>query len=224
MNYRVLVSIAGWFLPWPLRRLILVWALGYSIHKTARIGLSLICANRLEMGPGSRIGHLTLCKSGVELLRLGEQAGIGNLNWISGEPLQNTLHFNDIAGRRPELVVHDHAAITNRHYVDCTASVSIGRFSTIAGVHSVILTHGIDLKACRQSAASVMIGEYCLTGTGVVVLAGAVLPDHSVLGANALLNKQYAEPYCLYGGTPARPIKKFSPDDKYFTRTIGYVE
>jgi len=175
-------------------------------------------------GPGSRIGHLTVVKNGMALLHLGEGAVIENLNWISGEPLTGTTHYNDQAERRPELIVHNHAAITIRHLIDCSATVSIGRFTTFAGCHLVILTHGIDLETCNQCAKPVSIGEYCFVGAASVLLAGSALLDYSVLGASALLNKQYTEPYCLYAGNPARPLKQLSPDHKYFTRTVGFVE
>ncbi len=224
MNSRVLISLAALMLPWPLRRLLFVHLLGYQVHPTARIGCSLVCPGRLEMGPGSRIGHLTVCKQGVELLRLGDHAEIGNLNWISATPLNGSVHFADVQHRRPELLVHDHAAVTNRHYLDCTASVSIGRFSTFAGCRSIIMSHSIDLSACKQDATPVVIGQFCFIGTASVLLPGAALPDYSVLGANSLLNKRFTEPYILYAGTPARAVKRLSPDAKYFTRTVGVVD
>lgn len=224
MNSRLLISLLALLLPWPLRRLVLVYLFGYSIHKTARIGFSLVCPVHLEMGPGAHIGHLTLCKSGVDLLHLGEGAAIGNLNWITGEPLGASLHFQDLEGRRPELIVHDQAAITNRHFVDCTATVTIGRFSTFAGLRSAILSHSIDLDSCRQTAEPVSVGEYCFVGGMTVLLPGSALPDYSVLGANSLLNRHYSDPYYLYAGSPARPIKQFTRDSKYFTRTTGFVK
>lgn len=223
MNRRVLVSLVAMFLPWPLRRFVLVHMFGYVIHKTARIGYSLICPMHLEMGAGSRIGHLTFCKLGVELVRLGEHAIVGNLNWITGELLSSS-HFVDEDDRHSELLLHDHAAITNRHYIDCTATVTIGRFSTFAGIHSIILSHSIDLNTSQQSSKPVSIGAYCFVGTASVLIAGTALPDYSVLGANSLLNKHYTEPYQLYAGNPARPLKHLAEDSKYFTRVRGYVD
>jgi acetyltransferase-like isoleucine patch superfamily enzyme len=149
---------------------------------------------------------------------------IGNLNWITGVPLLGTPHLADQKGRRPELVVHDQAAVTNRHYIDCTAAVSIGRFSTFAGCRSIALTHSIDLTNCKQGAIPVSIGEYCFVGAACVLLPGAALPDYSVLGANSLLNKSYTEIYCLYAGSPARLMKKLPDDFKHFTRSKGYVD
>jgi len=74
MTFRILVSLAAMLLPWPLRRVVLVHVLGYSIHKRARIGFSLICPARLEMGPYALIGHLTVCRPGLDLLHMGEGA------------------------------------------------------------------------------------------------------------------------------------------------------
>lgn len=224
MSFREMFCLATLFMPWPLRRVLLIHVLGYKIHRSARIGFSLICPKLLEMGPGSIIGHLTLCKRGVSLLRLGEGAMIGNLNWITAVPLQGTPYFKDDVNRRTELVVHDQAAITTRHFVDCTTAVSIGRFSTFAGCRSIILSHSIDLINCKQSSSPISIGEYCFIGAAAVLLPGAALPDYSVLGANSLLNKSYTEPYFLYAGSPARPIKQLPSDFKYFTRTVGFVD
>jgi acetyltransferase-like isoleucine patch superfamily enzyme len=176
------------------------------------------------MGEYALIGHLTLCRPGLELLRLGEGAIVGNLNWLGAVPLKNSPHFHNQKDRRPELIVHDYAAITNRHSFDCSDTVSIGRYTTFAGVRSIVLSHSIDLVTCQQRAQPVSIGEYCFVGTAAVVLPGTRLPDYSVLGANSLLNKSYTEPYFLYAGNPARPVKQMPRDSKYFTRTKGFVD
>ena len=211
------------FLPWPLRRMALACLLGYAIHKTARIGYSVLCPGRLEMGPGARIGHLNLCREGVELLKLGEQAQIGNLNWITGAAVGSTGHFAQQRERRPQLVVGDHAAVTNRHLIDCTNSITIGRFTTLAGFRSQLLTHSIDLYHSRQSSAPICIGDYCFVGTDCVLLGGSTLPDKCVLGAKSLLNKQYTETCWLYAGNPARAVKRLSGEVAYFTRSVGFV-
>jgi acetyltransferase-like isoleucine patch superfamily enzyme len=125
--------------------------------------------------------------------------------------------------RHPELLLGEHAAITNRHLIDCTDRVAIGRFTTFAGFRSQILTHSIDLAACRQHARPVSIGEYCFVGTACTVLGGASLPDCSVLGANSLLNKAFSETHCLYGGVPARPLSKLDAGLAYLHRTTGFV-
>jgi acetyltransferase-like isoleucine patch superfamily enzyme len=79
------------------------------------------------------------------------------------------------------------------------------------------------LRASRQTARPIKIGDYCFTGTGCVILGGSALPSFSVLGAGSLLNKELTETYTLYGGTPARPIKPLSRNCGYFCREEGIV-
>jgi len=195
---------------------------GYRLHPTSRIGLAWVFPRRLVMESGARIGHLTVCK-GLELVELGEHASIGRLNWITAYPLGAPRHFSHIAERHPELIVAKHAAITNRHIVDCTERVTLGPFATVAGFRSQLLTHSIDLEMCRQDAKPIAIGAYAFVGTACTILGGAVVPDHSVVGAASLLRSAYDEPYWLYAGVPAKPVAQLDPGMKYFARTDGFV-
>jgi acetyltransferase-like isoleucine patch superfamily enzyme len=209
-------------LPWPLKRRVLEVLYGYRVHPTSRIGFAWFFPRRLVMERGSRIGHLTVCK-GLEVVELGEHASIGRLNWITAYPLGASPHFAHIAERHPELIVANHAAITNRHIVDCTERVTIGPFATVAGFRSQLLTHSIDLAACRQDAKPIVIGAYAFVGTACTILGGAVVPDHSVVGAASLLRSAYDEPYRLYAGVPAKAVAQLDPEMKYFARTEGFV-
>ena len=220
---KVLLNVVGWFLPWPLRRCLLCRSLGYDIHPRACIGFAIVTVKHLQMGEGSYIGHLTVCKN-LELLDLKEQARIGRGNWITGFPAGDAKHFAHQSDRQPQLLLERHAAITHRHIIDCTHTVRIGAFSTVAGFASQFLTHSIDLAENRQSSQPIAIGQYCFVGTNCVLLGGSQLPDYSVLGAKSLLRQVYSEPYQLYGGTPARPVKALSPDLGYFTRDCGFVD
>lgn len=212
-------------LPWRVRRWILSRFFGFKLDPTCRIGLSWVMPDQLVMGPKSRIGHLTLCK-GLQRMELAENASIGNGNWITGFPLsltKSTGHFAHQEDRSPTLLVKRHAAITHRHTIDCTHAVTVGEFSTLAGYGSQILTHSIDLEACRQDSHPVTIGAYCFVGTNVAILGGSVLPDNSVLGAKSLLNKAWEETHRLYGGVPAKPVRELSPEMGYFVRETGFV-
>jgi carbonic anhydrase/acetyltransferase-like protein (isoleucine patch superfamily) len=218
MLFRLLIVLC----PWPLKRLLLQWIYGYELHRESRIGLAWVFPARLVMARRSSIGHLTVCK-GLELLSLGECATIGRLNWISAYPLDRPPHFAHLEARKPRLTLGEHTAITHRHLIDCTEEISVGRFSTIAGFRSQILTHSIDLHACRQDARPVCIGSYSFIGTACTILGGTVVPDYSVVGANALLNAVYEGRYQLYGGVPAKAVAQLDPEMKYFTRSQGFV-
>lgn len=217
-----LVYFVSLFLPWGVRRWILGRFFGYHIDPTARIGLSWIMPQKLIMEPHSRIRSLTFCR-GLELLHLGANSSIGNGNWITGYPRSSSGHFAHQTDRHPVLIVGEHSAITNRHLIDCTNSITLGKFSTFAGFQSQILTHSIDLEEARQSSAPVVIGDYCFVGTNSVILGGGVLPSYSVLGAKSLLNKAYSEPYTLYAGVPAKPVKTLDKEMKYFVRDVGFI-
>jgi acetyltransferase-like isoleucine patch superfamily enzyme len=209
-------------LPWPLRRLALQVFFGYSIHPTSRIGFAWVLPRRLILEAHSRIGHLTVCK-GMDLVQLGPHAIIGRLNWITAFPSSSKQFFRDEVGRMPMLVLGAHAAITGRHLVDCTASVTVGDFATVAGWRSQILTHSIDIESSQQSCRPIEIGRYCFVGTDCVILGGSRLPDFSVLGAKSLLNKTYTETHYLYAGTPSRPLKRLDERVPYFLREVGVV-
>jgi acetyltransferase-like isoleucine patch superfamily enzyme len=220
---RSVACFLSMFLPFALRRLFLRAFLGYEIHPTSRIGFAYVAPKKLIMEPGSRIDHLTVAK-GLDLVHLKQHSSIGRLNWISAFPSGSAVHFSHQPGRKPQLTLDEHSAVTHRHIIDCTDSISIGKFSTIAGYRTQLLTHSIDLERSRQSSSPISIGNYCFVGTSCVILGGSSLPNYSVLGADSLLNKKYLDEYCLYGGVPAKCVKKLDSGLAYFSRTIGFVE
>ncbi len=216
------LMLCSLLLPWGIRRGFLEKQFGYQLHETSRIGLSFILPERLVMEAGARIGHLNVCK-GIALLQLGEHSSIGNLNWITGFPRGGARHFVEETDRVPQLLIGPHSAITHRQLIDCTNTVTIGKFTTFAGFQSQILTHSIDLARNRQASAAVRIGDYCFVGTNSVILGGSALPDYSVLGAKSLLNKSFTETHQLYAGVPAKSVQTLPSDYEYFRRTEGFV-
>jgi acetyltransferase-like isoleucine patch superfamily enzyme len=219
---KTFLMLAAMLLPWNLRRTFLEKQFGFQIHPTARIGLSWIFPTRLIMEEGTSIGDLTVAKN-LNLLHLKTRATIGRGNWITGFPLGDSKHFASETDRRPELILGEHSAITNRHLLDCTSSITIGAFSTVAGFQSQFISHTIDIRRNRQTSRPIQIGKYCFVGTNCVVLGGAALPDQCVIGAKSLLNKTHTQTHRLYGGVPARELQTLPPDCGYFTRQEGFV-
>jgi len=215
---RALIAV----LPWTLKRWLLQRIYGYVLHPSSRIGLAWVYPRQLVMEQGSSIGHLTVCK-GLERVTLGQWASVGRLNWITAYPLDGSAPFAHIQARRPQLTLGEHAAITNRHMIDCTEHLEVGAFTTIAGFRSQLLTHSIDLALCRQDAKPIRIGRYCFVGTASTLLGGTVIPDYSVIAANSLLHSAYEDTYRLYAGVPAKAVAQLDPQLKYFTRSKGFV-
>ncbi len=220
---RALIALLATVLPWPAKRFLFVHLLGARIDASARIGLSIVIARRLELGAGARIGHLNVIR-GMSILSLGEGALIGNLNWITALPEGHGVHFIDARDRRPHLVLEEHGTITNRHLVECSDLVHIGRFGGLSGFRSQILTHSVDLYRGRQGVKPVHIGEYSFVGTGCILLPGSQLPSRSILGAGSVLTAVHKDESALYRGNPAVKVRRILTDRGFFIRTKGFIE
>jgi acetyltransferase-like isoleucine patch superfamily enzyme len=219
---RLLLKLFITLLPWPLRRRLLNRCFGYAIDAEARIGLAWVYPTRLVMAAGSRIGHLTVAVN-LDRIELGPNSSIHRNNWITGYPKNRPPHFGHLPERDPALILGEESAITKHHHIDCTDSIRIGKFTTIAGYSSQFLTHSIDIENNRQDARPIEIGDYAFVGTNCVILGGAVLPSYSVLGAKSLLNRSFDQSHQLYGGVPAKALKAIPPESAYFHRTKGFV-
>lgn len=219
----MILKIFTFLLPWPLRRLALQSWFGYKIHPKARIGLSWIFPQKLIMDEGAKIEMFTIAIH-LDKIEMKYKSKIGRGNWITGFPTNtNSLHFKNQEGRRSELIMGECSAITKNHHIDCTNLIQIGRFTTIAGYQTQLLTHSIDILKSCQDSEPILIGDYTFIGTNTTILGGAILPDYSVLGAKSLLNKPYSQKWMLYGGVPAKPLRELPKDAKYFHRTDGFI-
>lgn len=214
---RKLISLVSMLLPWSWRRSVLQRLLGYDLHPTSRIGFAWICPQRLTMGPGSRIEALSVCR-GVELLALAEGAVIGPANWITGMPREGALHYRDEPQRSSDLIVGPYAILGSRHYIDCSNRVSIGAYSRLDGVRTVVLSHSVDITVNRQRSRPVAIGAHCLIGTSCVILPGTRIADFCVVEAASLVRGTLDLPHTLYAGSPARPVAPLAPGSAYGAR------
>lgn len=220
---RLLLQVFALFLPWGLRRWLLNTVFGFEIDKTARIGKSILLPKKLIMGPHSSIGHGNFAQ-GLEELRMDAHTTIGNLNWISGYPLEQTRYFGKFKNRFPQLYMHEHAIIVNRNIIDCTDRFTMLPFSAIAGNRSQVLTHSVDLGTNNQSCAPVTIGKHSFIGGGSMVLKGVTLADYCVVMAGSVLSKSQRESYKLIAGVPAEVVRDLSPKLPFFTRLKGATD
>lgn len=215
---KIIIKILIIFLPWIIRRYILNKFYHYQIHPTAHIGLSYIYPKQLIMGEGARIGHLNVAIH-LELIQMDKNCSISQKNWITGFPLKDKSNFQDFPDRKPYLIMKEDSSITKQHHIDCTDMVIVGEFTTIAGYGTQILSHSFSLEKNSQACAPIQIGHHCWVGTRSIILPGSVLPPQSVLGAGAVLQRKYTESFVLYGGVPAKYIKKMDETYEFFHRT-----
>ena len=125
----------------------------------------------------------------LELIHMGKDCTISQKNWITGFPIADKSNFQDFPNRKPYLIMGKDSAITKQHLIDCTDTVTI------------------------------TIGHHCFIGTRSIILPGSILPNQAVLGAGAVLKKQFTESFSLYGGVPAKFIKKMDENYAFFHRT-----
>lgn len=220
---KILLNFFVILMPWFIKRQILITFYHYEISPTARIGFSYIFPKHLIMKDKSKIGHLNVAIH-LDVVQIGMNSSISRGNWITGFPTgTSSKHFAHQFDRRSILIIGNESAITKNHHIDCTNSVVIGDYVTVAGYRSQLLTHSIDVYEGRQSSKPIYIGDYSFVSTGVIILGGCNLPSYSVLAAGSVLTKKFDEEYMLYGGVPAKPIKSLPHHAAYFTRHEGYV-
>jgi acetyltransferase-like isoleucine patch superfamily enzyme len=65
----------------------------------------------------------------------------------------------------------------------------------------------IPAELLSLSAGAIVMQEHSNVGAGAIVMPGATMAEGSVLGALSLLAKP-TEPWTIYGGVPAKPIKE----------------
>lgn len=213
--FNTLFQILLFTSPWKVRRWVLQRAFGYRIAPSARIGYSVVRAGGLELEDGANIGHLSILK-GMDRVALGRYASIGHLNWIYAIP--RGLGFFEDTPRRAELVLEEGATITNRHLVDCSGAVRVGRMALVAGYRSQILTHSVNLATGSQRVKPIRIEEWCFVGSGCIVLGGSRLPDHSALVAGSTLRHSHTTPYRIYSGVVATEVGTIKETAQFFHR------
>lgn len=221
-KFKLILQFLLFIFPWPLRKKILIYLFNFNLDDNCKIGYSIINCSVVSLAKNSRIGHLNYIK-GISLLKLDDYSTIGNLNWITGFPKSMKGYFDDHPNRNPSLHIGSHSAITNRHLIDCTDEISIGKFSTIAGFRSQLLTHSIDLIKNRQGCKPIIIGDYAFIGTASILLPGTQIPNYSVLAAGAVLDRDFKDDWTLYAGVPARAVKSIDKNALYFSRQTGKV-
>jgi len=196
----------------------------WDISKNAKIGFSFIDVRYASISDGVVIKSCTVIRN-LDCLLLQENTRIGTLNWVIGK--QNiTVPIKKIkedVRLYSVLKLEKDSAITNRHYIDCYAAVTIGAFSILAGIKTTLMTHSVDINESKQGAKEVIIGSYCFIGTDSTILGGTVLPDYCVVGAKSLLHKNFELSYSLYAGVPAKRIKSLPLTLPYFNRIKGFI-
>ena len=142
---------------------------------------------------------------------------------LDHRPSTGGAHFRHRTRRDPTLSLGAHAAITKKHIIDCTDRIDIGAFTTLAGYHSQLITHGINVVDSQQDCKPIRIGAYCLVGTRVTVARRrrAARP----LGAGRGLGAEQGACRAVHGlcRSAGRDGQGARPGAAYFRRERGFV-
>lgn len=194
----------------------LLQLLGHDVALDAVVHPSLVKdVGAISIGSGAHLGFANVIR-GLHSLRLGDHAILGNWNWVSA------VAAFDVQGPWGDLSIGHHAAVTSRHYIDASGTVSVGDFTTVAGVRSTIVTHGIDWRSSEQRARGVVIGSRCLVGSNCTFAPGSVVPDGSVLGMGAAVGPGLTEEGALHLAPRAATVRS-GLTGAYFSRPAGAV-
>ena len=208
-------------LPAPLKPVLMRALLGHSVGRRVRIGLSLIHAERVEVGDDVVIGHGNVVwRTGH--LRIGSDARIGHLNVIRGGaevvigPSVDILRRNefnaipDPVADQPvdsRLLIGEGAVVTTGHKIDFTDRVELGRRVILGGRNSSLWTHN------RQQTAPIVVGDVTYLGSEVRVGPGVSVAGQALVGMGAVVVSSLSERGMLYGGVPARAIRPLNDED-----------
>jgi len=224
-SWRRRVRLAGLtfvaLLPSALKKPFYRVVFGYRFHPSVRIGLTLLDAEHVDLGEGTRIGHLNVIVR-VGRFQTGCQARIGTLNVIRGGEHVRFGDYADVIRLNVLNAIPDHdcstdpesvlevgpgTVITSGHRIDFTDRVTLGRNVIIGGRNSSLWTHN------RQETAPIEIGDFCYLGSEVRLAPGAKLPNDCILGMGAVLTGTINEPRSLVAGVPAKVVRPLDEKD-----------
>ncbi|MBL7855233.1 MAG: acyltransferase [Cyclobacteriaceae bacterium] len=123
-------------------------------------------------------------------------------------------YISVVGGAKSKLVVGDFATVA----AGCRIIAGSDRFNG-AGFTSVTVP---EKYRDEVKYSVVRIGRFAGVGTNVVIMPGVELGEGCVIGANSLVT-QNTQPWTIYYGSPARPIRK-RPKERMlqFARELGF--
>lgn len=112
------------------------------------------------------------------------------------------------------LTIENNVNITQNVLISSDAKIHIGEYSLIGENVSIRdsnhgIKRGTEIQKQTVNSETITIGKDVWIGANSIILKGSNLANHSVIGANSLVNhKCNIQEYDIYAGSPARLIKK----------------
>ena len=159
--------------------------------------------NSLLIGPGSMVANCKIRIDGCDqTIDIGEDclyhAGKIYLRYNKGQH----IHIGD------KTTIEDAYLLT-----DEDASIEIGRdcmFSKFVHLRAGDGHSVLDVESAKRinRARNIIIGDRVWLGRAACILKGAVIPDGCVVGAHAVVTRQYEKAGCAIAGNPAIVVRE----------------
>lgn len=154
-----------------------------------------------------------------ELVKIGDHVAI---DWgfycttalTIGDYVHVSPHVAVIGGKKTKLTVGDFCFISVGAKMVCGSEQFMG-----AGLIGPLIP---DQYKDDQTLEPIVLESFSGVCASSVVMPGVVMAQGSILGANSFL-KTSTEPWTIYAGSPARPVKSRRSDlMKQYARELGY--
>jgi acetyltransferase-like isoleucine patch superfamily enzyme len=131
-----------------------------------------------------------------------------------GDYVHISPHVAVIGGAKTALTIEDFCFVSVGARMVCASEEFYGE-----GLIGPIIP---DEFKDNQIVRPIVLRRFSGVCANSVVLPGVEMAEGSILGANSLL-KESTEPWTIYAGSPARPIKSRRQDRMYdYARKLGY--
>jgi acetyltransferase-like isoleucine patch superfamily enzyme len=190
------------------------------VKMAQRFGKRLLLQPRLGMlGTGTRV-DLPREINNPKLIHIGARTYIRHSSIINAISEYADVKYNPIISFGDDMYVGRHCQF---HAID---SIRIGSGTVLSDFvymsdnsHGFTPSKGKIMEQSLSSKGPINIGNNCFIGIGSTILANISLGDWCIVGARSLVTTSFPA-YCMVAGTPARIIKKFSPDKNSWTSIL----
>ena len=155
----------------------------------------------------------------TELISIGNHVAIDSGFYCTtkltiGDYVHISPHVAVIGGKKTSLTIGDFCFISVGSKLICASETFAGD-----GLIGPLIPE--EYKD-SQLLSPIVLERFSGTLANSVVLPGVKMSEGSVLGANSLL-KEHTEPWTVYAGNPARPIRRRSKEKCYeYALKLGY--
>ena len=154
-----------------------------------------------------------------ELVKIGNHVAIDfgfvcTTRLVIGDYVHISPHVSVIGGKKTSLNIEDFCFISTGSRMICGSELFQGD-----GLIGPMIP---DEYKDNQILEPITLKRFSGVCANSVVMPGVVISEGSVLGANSFL-KESTEPWTIYAGSPARPIKQRKNEKMYsFAKEMGY--